>query len=146
LLYVLALNSSFLYMSAHDYQNLYSFDSVDGTVATKSLLNVSSLNKSNLDFRGVNVYNNGLYVANGYDQYSFVARWVCNNATTSRATTLGLTFMNIFTNYSVSVNPGLVHPYDIFWSASKNAMLASAQDTNSALIYTANGQPYPNLT
>jgi len=69
-----------------------------------------------LNFRGLSVYNNQLYVANSSKTNSYIANWLNQQENNNQQ----LPFQTIVC--TANQNPGLQHPYDIF--------LASIHATN----------------
>eukprot|EP00756_Hemistasia_phaeocysticola_P053134 Hpha_TRINITY_DN28539_c0_g1::TRINITY_DN28539_c0_g1_i1::g.18602::m.18602 len=127
--------ASRLLMTIHDGTDVYAFDTVNGTTLTKTAVDTSALSSYELQWRGMQAYDKKLYMANGKKGASFIATFKCGAQGP-------LPFSGMYaTQWDAVNNSGLNHPYGVaVWS--DGVVFATAQNTNSALLY--NGQTTGN--
>ena len=72
----------YLYMSCHSNPNIIVYDVNTSTLYTKTLLDTSAIDwipSKDVNFRGMAISDDILYVANAKKSASFIGKWRCRN-------------------------------------------------------------------
>lgn len=130
----------YLVLSFINTDNLYALDAANGDTESAELLNLGKAKHA--QFRGIQFYNNSLYVSGVDGNKSYIGRWQCKNISVDQT----LPFDEYFSKHNKTTNlDGLIDPTEIIIhktdSVADGFLYTYANTTRSLLLYNSSGKP-----